>query len=248
MARPMNVIAQYNEVFNNGVNNSAARGYGIWFDTVGAGSQIRYNEAFGNVFCGMNIESPSDVGVPSDVGSAGVQAEYGNVSFSNGSGVCLSRHSHGSVIANNTTWGNSYANILVQGNLPPDTIGMNDNVIANNISWNWLGGGYSLIAIYGGENDGSNGTGNVYENNGVGIAGTGFVEWGAGKFKSAYSAWETAAGNCGAVGCSHSVQADPLLSDPAQGDFTLQPGSPAIGAGVHIAGVSTGSPPNIGAK
>jgi hypothetical protein len=32
------------------------------------------------------------------------------------------------------------------------------------------------------------------------------------------------------------------------GDFTLQAGSPAIGAGVYIPGVSTANPPNIGAK
>jgi hypothetical protein len=40
---------------------------------------------------------------------------------------------------------------------------------------------------------------------------------------------------------------DPLLTSPTA-DFTLQGSSPAIATGVYIAGVSTASPPNIGAK
>jgi hypothetical protein len=38
------------------------------------------------------------------------------------------------------------------------------------------------------------------------------------------------------------------MTNPGAGDFTLQVGSPAIGAGVYISGVSTANPPNIGAK
>ena len=47
---------------------------------------------------------------------------------------------------------------------------------------------------------------------------------------------------------THSLKADPLFTDPTAGDFTLQAGSPAIGAGVYIPGVGTANPPNIGAK
>ena len=43
---------------------------------------------------------------------------------------------------------------------------------------------------------------------------------------------------------AHSINANPLINP----DYTLQTGSPAIGAGVFIAGVSTSNPPNIGAK
>ena len=46
----------------------------------------------------------------------------------------------------------------------------------------------------------------------------------------------------------HSVSANPLLNNPSGGDFILQSGSPAIGAGVYISGVSTANPPHIGAK
>src|SRR6476646_11084968 len=43
---------------------------------------------------------------------------------------------------------------------------------------------------------------------------------------------------------ANSSNADPLLN----GDYTLQAGSPAIAAGIFIAGISTANPPNIGAK
>lgn len=61
--------------------------------------------------------------------------------------------------------------------------------------------------------------------------------------------WKTAlAGTAYSGGDVHAVSADPLFTNAAAGDFTLQAGSPAIGTGVYIAGVSTANPPNIGAK
>jgi hypothetical protein len=47
---------------------------------------------------------------------------------------------------------------------------------------------------------------------------------------------------------ANSLVSDPLLTNPSASDFTLQSGSPAIGAGIYIPGVSTANPPNIGAK
>jgi parallel beta-helix repeat protein len=47
---------------------------------------------------------------------------------------------------------------------------------------------------------------------------------------------------------AHSLNSDALFTNPGLADFTLKSGSPAIGAGVYIAGVSTANPPNIGAK
>lgn len=46
---------------------------------------------------------------------------------------------------------------------------------------------------------------------------------------------------------SPDLNANPTLTNPPT-DVTLQSGSPAIGAGVFIPGVSTANPPNIGAK
>src|SRR5208337_5546951 len=83
--------------------------------------------------------------------------------------------------------------------------------------------------------------GNVYLYNDFGPAATGFINWGKAGKQSTYAAWETAAGNCGKVGCSHSVQADPQLVSAAASQFWLASGSPAIDAGLNL-----GSPYNIG--
>ncbi len=68
----------------------------------------------------------------------------------------------------------------------------------------------------------------------LGVATANFIQWGSGVYESTYATWETDAGNCGTIGCSHSVEADPLLTNPSIGVFTLQPGSPAIGAGTNM--------------
>ena len=44
------------------------------------------------------------------------------------------------------------------------------------------------------------------------------------------------------------VEGDPIFTNATGADFTLQPNSPAIGAGVYIRGVSTANPPNLGAE
>jgi len=48
----------------------------------------------------------------------------------------------------------------------------------------------------------------------------------------------------------HGLSADPKFLDPAEGQFTLQPGSPMIDAGVHIPGINDdykGKAPDVGA-
>ena len=45
-----------------------------------------------------------------------------------------------------------------------------------------------------------------------------------------------------------STDADPKFKDSLAGNFILQPGSPAIGSGIYIPGVTTTNPTSIGAK
>jgi hypothetical protein len=116
-------------------------------------------------------------------------------------------------------------------------------------------GQYALWAVSGGENattDYGRGSGNVYEYNCFGVERTGFIGWGyawdVGDDFDTYDAWETAYG-----GSTHSVEADPLMVDPANNDFTLQDGSPCIKTGINVnlpfdyAGRAVGDPPCIGA-
>jgi hypothetical protein len=110
-------------------------------------------------------------------------------------------------------------------------------LITNTVSQNNItcgSKGYSLTAILGAENDGVNGYGNVYTYNSFGVQASNFIQWSIGTYYSQYQNWEAAAGNCGTVGCTNSLQVDPMLTNPGAGIFTLQAGSPAIGAGTTL--------------
>jgi hypothetical protein len=151
----------------------------------------------------------------------------------------------GTVVYNNTIYGNAGAG-LVASSEDKSAGSFINNTFSNNLS---TGNGRSQFEAYnGGENDGTVGYGNIYSHNGLGPTGTNFIEWGSSVYKSTYAAWEAASGNCGTTGCSHSLEVDPEMVSPSMSDFTLQSGSPAIGVGVYIPGVSTANPPNVGAK
>ena len=74
---------------------------------------------------------------------------------------------------------------------------------------------------------------NLYWTTGV-LGGFGY----SGTRRATWTDWNTAGYDL------HGINADPKIN----ADGTLQPGSPAIGAGVFIPGVSTSATPNIGAK
>ena len=90
---------------------------------------------------------------------------------------------------------------------------------------------YQLYAEYGGENDGTMGSGNVYTNNAFGpVESTRFIQWGNCTSKATYAAWYSAypAAN------GNTVQGDPLFVSTSTPDFHLQPSSPAINAGANV--------------
>ena len=45
---------------------------------------------------------------------------------------------------------------------------------------------------------------------------------------------------------AHSITSDPLFMNAASGDFRLRAGSPCLGAGVAIPGITSGQAPNMG--
>jgi len=230
--RATNVIFQYNLVYSNGVDASN-RGVGIHFDTTGAGSQIRYNLVYGNSMIGIELENTSDTSDTSAMSQAIIgNLVYNQTSVPHTSGIYLYRGSKYNVIANNTVYGNGY-NIQISGLYGgSDPVGMIGNIISNNISESWITN--SLLAQYGGENDGSNGSGNVYTYNAFGTAASDFIQWGSGVYHSTYSTWETAKGGCGTTGCSHSIQTAPTFTNASVGNFTLVSGSSAIDAGTNL--------------
>lgn len=229
-------------------------GVGIWFDVIDhvfGGNIIANNITLGNLFAQIQLEHNQHV-----------QA-YGNIAYNSAAGqftvgifVTDSLHAGirinaNNIIYNNTVYGNTSYGIRNEGSAQNPTAGTClNNIFQNNISENnglSLGGAKNqLLAQVGGENDGTFGSGNVYTYNSFGVAASNFIQWAASTNYSTYATWEGAAGNCGTTGCSHSVQSDPLLTNPNAGDMRPARGSPAltgstIGTGIGALGVVTPS-------
>jgi len=230
-----NTTIEYNSAYSNGTTAvGAGRGVGLWSDGGTVGTVFRYNQIYGNVASGLMIELTS-----------GAQA-YGNVIYGNGSAgygaraLDVTAHSgdaaSNNLIYNNTVYGNTGDGICVRSDESTSNLVVG-NVVTNNISFGNTS--TQLFAIGGGQNDGTYGSGNLYLYNDFGPQASNFIKWGSG-YESTYAAWESAAGNCGAVGCSHSVQAAPQFASVAASQFWLASGSPAIDAGLNL-----GSPYNI---
>jgi hypothetical protein len=242
-----NVTIQNSISYSNGTKQPGQNtGSGIWVDTIGTGAIIRDNIIYSNNISGINVDADNNESV------------YYNLSYNNGGdGIMVyadgASSMTGNLVYNNTVWNNQGVGIQLEGPSAGSTAnGCTNNQVINNIATNTVGGP-NLAAFFGCENPGADGSGNVYTYNAFGVAATSFMWWGVNSseysvYYSTYSSWEAATGNCGTAGCSNSIQQNPLLNNPSDGDFTLQAGSPAIGAGVYIPGVSTANPPNIGAK
>jgi hypothetical protein len=70
-----------------------------------------------------------------------------------------------------------------------------------------------------------------------------WAEWINGSSYDSLASWTKATGQD-----AHSITGNPLFANASASQFWLATGSPAIGAGVYIPGVSTSNPPNIGAR
>jgi hypothetical protein len=234
-----NVTVEYNTVYNNGITRLVYQEVaGIWLDTVGTANIVRYNTVYDNLKYGIFNEASSGTSIYYNV-------VYGHVGTGTalGRGLKVGRGSQNVLTCNNTIYGNTRG-LAAEGD-NHNSGAYQNNTFENNLS---TGNTVDFLGIGGAENDGRNGSGNIYRYNSFGRADANFIEWAAGTYYSSYAAWETAIGSCGATGCSHSVQFDPLFTSASDGDFTPLPGSPAISAGLYVPGVSTASPPNIGAK
>jgi len=213
-------------------------GSGIWADTIGNGWVVTGNTTCGNNERGIDIDADNYAVI------------YQNVSYGNGqSGIIAYADANSSMtghrIYNNTVWGNR-TGIMVQGPNAGETAGgCENNSVQNNIAYASTNG--NLVVETGCENPGADGSGNVYTYNAFGVAASNFIQWGS-TYYSTYAAWETAIGNCGSGGCSHSVQANPALTNPSGGVFTLTGTSPARNAGTPLGLPYSYGAPDLGAS
>ena len=226
------VTVEFNLSYENGWLDSGTwtggvTGKGIWVDTCGAGIIVRFFATYSNQRAGTMMSAMNGSQVyyglsfknNAQATSRGIWFNTTSASYPNQNNICY----------NTICWGNSIG--LANRGYNASTPGMClNNTFKNNISVdNTSGEAREFQVDYGGENDGSNGSGNVYTYNCFGVEGSGFIEWGASVTKATYDLWETAYGSS-----TFSVESDPLLTSPATGDFILQPTSPCINAGTDV--------------
>jgi hypothetical protein len=196
----------------------------VWCDTCGDGSFLIGNVAHDNAVNGVLLEY---------TGATGSLTMAYNIAYHNGfSGIEHSRSSHNDIIANNTSYNNQY-NCYFSGLFGGgDTIGMVDNIYENNICASKVSTEYGVVMVaqFGAENNSQGqGHGNIYRANSLGQpseASGRFAIFGSGKVFNSYAALNSAYG-----GDMEWLQEDPMLVNPAAGDFNLRSGSPAVGVG-----------------
>lgn len=213
-------------------------GQGIWLDlalaTAGHENIIRHNRVYGNHGVGLYCEITNySIWHDNVVYNNANNTEAGV--WSTSSIRCDARQgltANYNKFYNNTIDGGLYGILC----LTTDQIGgptVSYNEFRNNIVVGYTG--KALYADTGGDNDGANGTGNVYNANCFGPQATNFISWNATNY-STYDAWLAASSQT-----DNNVEVDPQFFNAGADQYWLADGSPCIDAGVNL-----GSPYNFG--
>jgi hypothetical protein len=220
------LVVEDNVVYSNGIVGTLNRGTGIWCDENVDAPIIRFNRIYNNVMDGIQLELTSNAKVYGNViigtDGNGDNAASGILLYGRATDYAGSNYN---LIYNNTLYGNEVG-IRLRGEP-----GQNNSLVGNIIKNNIVSGSLTqaLMCTYGGENDGTLGSGNVYEYNSLGSQASNFIEWGDGVHKSTYTAWEAAY-----HGRTYSIEVDPRFANAPGDDFTLQSSSPCIDAGADV--------------
>ena len=228
---PTNIIVERNHVHDNTYTPTKwiYRGCGIWFDTVGSGCVARYNLVNDNTIAGIEVEaSASAVQVHHNIiyNHTAYQADT-----EEGVGIYIIGRAtlpiSGTQVYNNTVF-NCRELISVQGDGSAGTC--TNNLVKNNIFLSPSGTGYRHFTTWGGgENDGTNGSGNVYTYNCFGAEPLAITYPAGGATITTYSAFATAYG-----AATYNVTSDPLVVSTVTPDFHLQASSPCRNVGVNV--------------
>jgi hypothetical protein len=233
------VIVQTNLVQNNG--NAGMDTIGIHIvATVGSSTYGEYNTIRYNAISGQVTNTGDGAGIETDNSTANNDI-YGNVIYGN-YGPCLDLYESSANVYGNTCY-NNLLNPAFAGRMGeiaisnvPDNLSITLNV-KNNLLYATRPYSYG---IYVDENS-YNKTLAISNNLFYGTGQTNWYFWNA-------TAGSNLASFNALAGVAANLNGSPLFTNAGSGDFALQSGSPAIGAGVYVPGASTANPPNIGAK
>ena len=225
-------VMENNWSYNNGVagQTSSAIGVGFFIDTVN-GYTLRNNNAYGNQCDGIHVEkNGSPVVYMNNIWG------NSNVTFCANLNVITSggQNASNGQFFNNTVDGQGVGYYCISAN-PYQGLGsslFNSNAFTNNISVGCTQN-VQQVTDPGADNSGGKGSGNTYTFNNFGAPATNFLTW-ASTNCSTYACFASAGG----AAAANNISGDPMFTNPTASppDFSLQMGSPAIGASVAIPG------------
>jgi len=213
------LIYEYCESHHN-ISTNETCGVGFWPDGVGNGGDtaptVRFCISHHNSYDGIRVEADTDdakvlYNICYSNDATGIQAS------STGDGP------HGTLVYGNICTKNTWGLRFSGSNGGTDTI--TGTICKNNISHD----NKPLLCIYGAENDGTMGSGNIYDNNCFGTAYAGFIGWGIANEYDTYAEWETAHGESWTQ-----VESPASFTDPDNDDYTLASDSPCIDTGADL--------------
>jgi parallel beta-helix repeat protein len=208
-----------------------SEGVGIWADST-TGLLITGNQVYGNNGPGVLLEKTTNSvatynvvfnNTPYSITSAcdTCGGSTANIEIRVGEGM----NSSGNLVANNTSYGGWWGIANLDDYNSGATATTNNNIFRNNIAVNAVS--HNLYSANGGDNNGTQGSGNVYDHNAFGVANPGFVYWNGNV--NTYAALDTVYGSA-----MNNVQSNPIFTSTSTNNFTIASSSPAIGAGVNL--------------
>jgi hypothetical protein len=227
------ITIEHNQSYNNGYDGANGdKGIGIWVDECVASAAhrnvVRYNISHDNNSTGIYSEKSDYVDAYYNICYNNMQGGKIETLYMGDLGVKASdaRHADNNRFYNNVSYNSGdwgiYCGVYETGLHPQ----VNNNEFKNNIV---IGAKrFQLCADPGGNNNGTNGTGNVYAYNCLGTEATNFIQWNY-VAMSTYAAWETAYGSA-----SHSINADPLFVNKTGYNFHLLTTSLCKNAGTNV--------------
>lgn len=227
-----------NKSYANGrgeLHDQSGAGVGIWIDyvqgTSSYTSDIHHNLVYDNKGHGIFIEISKYARVWSNVCWNNGQADP--FMWGEPANICIDTretyNSDNNVIYNNTCSGGQYGLKVSAYNMSSSTL--DNNIVKNNI---FVGNSeYNGYFAFGGDNDGVNGSGNLYSNNCFGAESTGFLGILYTDYDT-YDSWLAAMNANEDIQPDDNIESDPQFWNTSNDQYWLKASSPCKDAGESL--------------